>query len=183
LLPGTGSSGEVALTVTFYGEIDVVALELLLLGFGSSGDVSLTVAVLVMVPFVVGFAEMLIVAVPAGIMGVGMVVSLLLAGRAPRLTMNREGISVDSDGRHWQCAWADVVSVGAVGDMAQLPGRPVLVATLGPEAPPVGRLISSPPASLPDADMVVMIDLTEIVGDREEAIAAARNISGTKWRA
>ncbi len=126
---------------------------------------------------------LLIVAVPAGIMGVGMVVSLLLAGRAPRLTMNREGISVDSDGRHWQCAWAHVVSVGVVRDLAQLPGRPVLVATLGPEAPPVGRLISSPPASLPDADMVVMIDLTEIVGDREEAIAAARNISGTKWRA
>jgi hypothetical protein len=126
---------------------------------------------------------LLIVAVPAGVMGVGMVVSLLLVGRAPRLTMDREGISIDSDGRHWHCAWADVVWVGIVRDLAQLPGHPVLVATLGSEAPPVRRSISSPPASLPDTDMVVMIDLTTIIGDREEAIARARNISGTKWRA
>ena len=126
---------------------------------------------------------LLIVAVPAGVLGVGMVVSLLLVGRAPRLTMDREGISVDSDGRHWHCAWADIVWVGVVRDLAQFPGRPVLVATLGPEAPQVGTTISSPPAKLPGTDMVVMINLTMIIGNREAAIAAARNISGTKWRA
>jgi len=126
---------------------------------------------------------LLIIAVPAAIMGVGMLVSLLLAGRAPRLTMDLGGISVDSDGRHWHCAWADVVWIGVVRDLAQFPGSPVLVAELGPEAPPVGKSISSPPASLPDANTVVMIDLTMIIGNREEAIASARNISGAKWRA
>jgi hypothetical protein len=126
---------------------------------------------------------LLIIAVPATIMGLGMAVSLLLAGRAPRLTMDLGGITVDSDGRHWHCAWADVVWVGVVRDVAQLPGSPVLVAELGPEAPPVGKAINSPPASLPDTNRVVMIDLSMIIGDREEAIATARNISGTKWRA
>lgn len=125
---------------------------------------------------------LLIVAVPAGLLGLGMVFSLLSAGGLPRLTMDREGISVDSDGRHWHCGWADIVWVGVVHDLAQFPGHPVLVATLGPEAPPVGRVISSPPASLADTDLVVMIDLNMIIGDREEAIAAARNISGSKWR-
>lgn len=126
---------------------------------------------------------LLIIAVPTGIMGVGMVVSLLLVGRVPRLTMSREGISVDSDGRHWHCAWADVVWVGVVRDLAEFPGRPVLVATLGPEAPPVGKVITSPPASLPGTDMVVLLNLTMIIGSREAAIAGARNISGEKWRA
>jgi hypothetical protein len=126
---------------------------------------------------------LLIIAVPTGIMGVGMVVSLLLVGRAPRLTMSREGISVDSDGRHWYCAWADVVWVGVVRDLAQLPGRPVLVAELRPEAPQLGRRIGSPPASLPGTDMVVLLNLAEIIGDREAVIAAARNISGKQWRA
>jgi hypothetical protein len=126
---------------------------------------------------------LLILAVPAGLLGVGMVISLLLAGRTPRLTMDREGIGVDSDGRRWRCAWADVVWVGVVGDLTQLPGIPVLVAKLGPEAPPVGRSISSPPASLPDTDMVIMLNLAEIIGNPGKVIAAARNISGTKWRA
>lgn len=126
---------------------------------------------------------LLIIAVPASVLGLGMVTSMLLVGRAPRMTMNSEGISVDSDGRHWHCTWSDVVWIGVVGNLAQFRRQPVMVAQLGPEAPPVGRSLTSPPARLPDSDLVVMINLKTIIENRQAAIASARRIAGPKWRA
>jgi len=70
---------QLSLLPSIHGEIVVLTLELLLLWIGSGGEVAVTIAVLVIVPFVVGFTEMLMVAVPVGggLPAVG--------GRSPRL--------------------------------------------------------------------------------------------------
>jgi hypothetical protein len=57
-----------------------------------------------------------------------------------------------------------------------------VVAELGPEAPPVGNVLISPPARLPGTDTVVLVDLSLIASNRARAIAAAKRISGAKWR-
>jgi hypothetical protein len=103
------------------------------------------------------------------------------AWRLPLLRVDRVGVTVRSLGTTWHCPWTGVLWIDYMSGLAQWPGRHLLVAKLGPGAPPVAAAAGHLPVRVPGADTVMLFDLTELTRDPAEAIAAVRRFSGGKW--